>query len=211
MKESIKQIWFDLDGTLAVQTDEWNVAHDRVRYMVYAELLGREVDNKLKYEYDVLYEAHKSNSAVFRSLGQPAGYWIEHYEAADLSNYYKPNAEVSESLVKIAGKYEISLFTNNKRAVLEKTLKNIEIDIALFSKVLTGDLIKERKPHPHGFEVMLEMSGLKPEEVLYIGDRYHVDLEPAQNLGMQGALVWASDERADYSFPQFSGITEEFV
>lgn len=210
MKESIKQIWFDLDGTLAVQTDEWNIAHDQVRYLVYAELLGRSVDDALKAEYDSLYEAHKSNSAVFRALGQSAGYWIDHYEAADLSDYYKPNVDVSSTMAQIAQKFELGLFTNNKRAVLEKTLGNINLDIHYFAKILTGDLIIERKPHPHGFEVMLEMSGLKPQEILYVGDRYHVDIEPAQNLGMQGGLVWSNDERADYCFPQFSDIAKSF-
>lgn len=208
MKESIKQIWFDLDGTLAVQTDEWNAAHDQVRYLVYAELVGRSVDDVLRAEYDSLYEAHKSNSSVFRALGQSAGYWIDHYEAADLSDYYKPNEEVSRTMGQIAQKFELGLFTNNKRAVLEKTLDNIDLDIQYFTKILTGDLIKERKPHPHGFEVMLKMSGLQPQEILYVGDRYHVDIEPAQKLGMQGALVWSRDERADYNFMQFSDIVD---
>jgi len=49
--------------------------------------------------------------------------------------------------------------------------------------------VKALKPSPKGFMVAAEKMGLKPDQVLYIGDRYEVDAVGAQNAGMQFLIV----------------------
>jgi FMN phosphatase YigB (HAD superfamily) len=49
--------------------------------------------------------------------------------------------------------------------------------------------VKALKPSPKGFLVAAEKLGLKPDQVLYIGDRYDVDAVGAQNAGMQFFIV----------------------
>ncbi len=41
-----------------------------------------------------------------------------------------------------------------------------------------------RKPNPRIFRLALEMAGLKPEEVWYVGDQYECDIVGARNVGM---------------------------
>lgn len=198
-----REIWFDLDGTLAVPDTNWHLEHDALKYKIYSEFIKEPVTKSLKENYDKLYEQYRSNSAVFRSLGLPAGYWIDHYEAADMSSFYPTREDVPRILRELNNRAILGLFTNNKASVVSKTLDRLNIPPDLFRKTVTGDTIKERKPNLHGFRAMLEKAGCQPNELIYIGDRYHVDIEPAQQLGMAGGLVWSHDDRADFNFPEF--------
>lgn len=45
------------------------------------------------------------------------------------------------------------------------------------------------KPHPRGFQVACELWGVKPEEVLYVGDRPNVDGEGAIAAGLGCAII----------------------
>lgn len=65
----IKHVWFDLDGTLSIHTSEFNEAHDKLRYMTYAEATRKPLTKEVSEEYEELYKRYGSNSAVFRSLG----------------------------------------------------------------------------------------------------------------------------------------------
>ena len=49
--------------------------------------------------------------------------------------------------------------------------------------------VKALKPSPKGFMVAAEKMGLRPDQVLYIGDRYEVDAVGARNAGMQFLIV----------------------
>jgi HAD superfamily hydrolase (TIGR01549 family) len=45
------------------------------------------------------------------------------------------------------------------------------------------------KPHPRGFQVACELWGVKPEEVLYVGDRPNVDGQGATAAGLGCAIL----------------------
>jgi HAD superfamily hydrolase (TIGR01509 family) len=46
-----------------------------------------------------------------------------------------------------------------------------------------------RKPDPEFFAKVLEVSGLLPEEVAYVGDSVRLDIEPARRLGLRAVLI----------------------
>lgn len=58
----------------------------------------------------------------------------------------------------------------------------------IFDVIVTCD-DAEPKPMPEGYLKIVEALGLMPEEILYVGDRWKVELEPAKRLGMRTALV----------------------
>lgn len=202
-----KEIWFDMDGTLAAITPAWEDAHDDFKYRLYATVLGSpSVTNEIKHDYETLYRTHKSNSAVFQSLGLAANYWMTNIATADLSKHYESRKDVLDTLQVLAKRANLGIFTNNTPAIIDKTLKQLQIPRSLFGKVLSADAAIARKPHPHGFEIMLDMAACQPTQLLYVGDRYDVDIEPVQKLGAKGALVWDEDPRANYSFLEFSEL-----
>lgn len=60
------------------------------------------------------------------------------------------------------------------------------------------------KPHPQGFLRACEHWGLEPAEVLYVGDRPHLDGQGARNAGMRAAILGkAADGDA---FPTYDGF-----
>jgi putative hydrolase of the HAD superfamily len=50
------------------------------------------------------------------------------------------------------------------------------------------------KPRPEIFRLALKQGGVKPEEAIYVGDQYNVDIVGARGVGMQGILI----DRGDY-------------
>ncbi len=171
---NIGHIWFDVAGTLYRETPEFNVAHDQHRYLTYATLMGISDIDQAKAEFEELYKIHGSNSAVFTSLGQPSDYWMKAFEELDISNLLHPDPEVIDTLTNLRSIVPISVFTNLKADKIKSLFKHLEIPIELFTYVLSGDDVQERKPALEGFKLMVETSGLPANQNLYIGDRTDV-------------------------------------
>ncbi len=206
----IKHIWFDVEGTLTIRSDEFNKAHNLLRYKTFAEVLGKPLSKELKQEYEDLYAKYGSNSAVFRSLGYSSDFWQRHFNTLDKKKYYAPVKIICTTLEKLKEKVQISIFTNLKPDDVENTLKLINVDKDWFKFIITGDDIKERKPALDGFYSMIKCSGLHPEEILYVGDRVKVDILPAKEAGMKTCLVWNKSSEADFSFEDFEHILSLF-
>ena len=124
--------------------------------------------------------------------------------------YYEPDERVYGTLAVLKDIVPISLFTNAKPDRLRKTLKVIKVDPTWFTHIITGDDVSERKPALPGFHKMIEITGLSPGQMLYVGDRIKADVLPAKTVGMQAAIVWSSSNEADYSFESFEGLLELF-
>jgi len=161
----LKHIWFDLDGTLTIQTTEFHAAHDKLRYEAYTKATGLPLD-QAKRAYDESYKQHGSNSVVFSSLGLPSDYWQKIYSTMDEITYFKTNQEIIDTLKELKDIIPISIFTNVKPERNLKTLAAIGVDPHWFTYMLTGDDIQERKPALDGFYLMIERSQLPAESLL---------------------------------------------
>lgn len=63
------------------------------------------------------------------------------------------------------------------------------LDLEKHFKVFTPRETKFKKPDPQAFLYPLDKLGVKPEEVLMVGDELERDLIPAKNLGMEAILI----------------------
>ena len=206
----IKHIWFDIEGTLTIRSDEFNKAHNQLRYKTFAEIVGKPLTEELKQKFEKLYAKCGSNSAVFRSLGCTSDFWQIRFNTLDKTKFYKPIKTVYTTLEKLKEKISISIFTNLKPDEIENILKIIQIDKGWFTFIISGDDIKERKPELDGFYEIIKRTGLPPAEILYVGDRVSVDIIPAKKVGMKTCLVWDKSNEADYSFEKFEDILSIF-
>jgi|SRR3989344_1351753 len=204
----IKHVWFDFGGTLYKETSKFNSIHDKHRYAIYARLTNQPDLRIAKRDYDKLYKKYGSNSAAFRSLGVPSDYWMKEFEKLDLSYLLKPDPEITNTLKSIQEKVPISLFTNIRRVKIKDMLEQLGIPINYFSYILSGDDVKERKPHLEGFHKMVSLSELSANKIMYVGDRIAVDIKPAKRVGMVTCLVWSASPVADYSAPSFGDLSE---
>lgn len=69
-----------------------------------------------------------------------------------------------------------------------------------FSSIIESAVVGVRKPDPRIFQLGVDALGLKPQEVLVIGDSYKKDIVPAESIGCHVAWIkgkgWTADEDA---------------
>ena len=89
----------------------------------------------------------------------------------------------------------VSNFYGNVESVLE------DFDLRrYFRSIIESAVVGVRKPDPQIFRLGVEALGLRPEEVLVVGDSYKKDIVPAESLGCHVAWLkgkgWTADEDA---------------
>jgi HAD hydrolase, family IA, variant 1 len=101
----------------------------------------------------------------------------------------------------------VSNFYGNVEAVLE--------DFGLrhyFKSIIESAVVGVRKPDPAIFALGVDALGLKPEEVLVIGDSYKKDILPAESLGCHVAWLkgkgWTAEEDAQTHSSVISALTQ---
>lgn len=89
----------------------------------------------------------------------------------------------------------VSNFYGNVESVLE------DFDLrSYFRSIIESAVVGVRKPDPQIFRLGVDALGLRPEEVLVVGDSYKKDIVPAESLGCHVAWLkgkgWTADEDA---------------
>ncbi len=118
--------------------------------------------------------------------------WRE--ELLDPSAYLDDDARLCATVAALAEKCALVAVTNNPHSVGLATLSVLGVS-AHFAGIVGLDDSGVSKPHERPFSLGLELLGrahgrpLRPEEVVSVGDRIPVDLEPAMELGMGAVLV----------------------
>lgn len=199
----IKHIWFDFSETIAtIHRDR----HNKLRYDSYSKVVGKPVTSELIQEYEELcIQYPNNNSAVFNSLGMSASYWSEQVNSVNPGELYRlKDEDILKVLEEISKIIPISIFSNINQ---DKTLPALGIDPKLFTHILTTGVVRP-KPALDGFYKMIELSNLKPEEILYIGDHLEKDVLPAKKVGIKSGVVFENLKDADYSFENFKQILE---
>ncbi|RME40233.1 MAG: HAD family hydrolase, partial [Deltaproteobacteria bacterium] len=80
------------------------------------------------------------------------------------------------------------VYTNNNLLLARKILALLGIE-DLFERLFTIEYAWRPKPDPEVLEMILGEIGGPPEQVLFVGDRDQVDLEPARERGLPTLLV----------------------
>lgn len=78
------------------------------------------------------------------------------------------------------------VISNWDRSLPEKLKTFIPLE---FQWILGSEEMQVRKPEPAFFERALAHAGLKPDDVLYIGDSIKLDIQPALALGIRAVLI----------------------
>ena len=200
----IKHIWFDFSDTLASVNDQ---THNKLRYESYAKVVGKPVTPELIAEYEKLYEDHKhSNLFVFKTLGMGSSFWSDVVNTINPKTlYYLTDPNIPKVLEEMSKIIPISIFSNIN---LDKTLSTIDINPEWFTHILNASKMGSIKPALLGFYKVIELSGVSPEEILYIGDEVEKDIIPAKTVGIKTGVVFEKLKEADYSFKDFRDILE---
>ncbi len=77
---------------------------------------------------------------------------------------------------------------SNADGTVEKQLERSDLR-SFFGEVIDSHVVQIEKPAPEIFQLALDAAGCTPQESLYVGDIYDVDIVGSESVGMQAVLL----------------------
>ncbi|MDD2582288.1 MAG: HAD family hydrolase [Desulfuromonadaceae bacterium] len=184
----IRGIIFDLDGTLYVCESFAAEIHDTAAAYIAglrgisqeeAALLMGAARKKHAEESGTI----QTLSAVCGELGGSVQELHRHFvHKLRPEAYLVRDERVIRLLETLAERFPLYIYTNNNRVLTTRIINYLGLDRALRG-VFTIDDEWRAKPDEDMVKRLLEAIGLSPDEALFVGDRYDVDLRVPEQLG----------------------------
>lgn len=188
MPSAIRAIVFDLDGTLYVSNPFAATIQEQAAVYL-GGVMGIAAD-----EAQLLIDATRSRlseesgtvqtlSAVCTALGgsvRDLHAWFEQRLRPEA--HLVRDERVIGLLSRLGQRFDLYLYTNNNHALTIRILEYLGLD-GLFSRVFAIDDAWRAKPDEGMLEQVLAAIGRQPAEVLFVGDRYDVDLRLPEQKG----------------------------
>jgi len=197
--QRIKAIVFDLDGTLYVSHEfEHAVWKSVSRYA--AELLGvsetaggervKETRDRLTAERGTLQTLAVAIEVLGGAVPEMHRRFAEELEP---QQFLQPDPRVKPLVDKLGKRYVSWLLTNNNQILTGKILACLGLAQS-FQRVITINDTWRPKPDQSVLDQVLQELGQPPEAVLFVGDRYDIDLRLPEQQGCPVLLARTIDE-----------------
>ena len=156
---------------------------------IYNEIANRPLSHRSKEEKLALYMQYQET--VLREAAVP-------YDTGLVMGLLGKMQQTTMNLV-LFDDVSPTLTALKKRGLILGLISNIEQDIGAtlnrlglpswLEIIVTSQDAGANKPQPEIFLEALRRAAVQPDEALYIGDQYHVDVVGANGAGMQGILL----------------------
>jgi putative hydrolase of the HAD superfamily len=210
----IKAVFFDLYQTLvryqpsqeeleakALKSFGFDISPEKLRHPVltaneyiYRQIAKRPLSQRSREEVMALYMEYQR--VVLKEAGLEAEEKVVmgllgmmQQEKMDLVLFDDVTAAIEELKKRGLKLGMISNIERDMSATLDKLGLSARLDI-----VVTSQDAGFTKPQPEIFRYALEKAGVEPDEAVYVGDQYQVDVIGAEGAGMKGVLL----DREDY-------------
>lgn len=191
----VKGVVFDLEGTL-FSSSELSKLH---MFMVL-DLVSRRLGTGKEEALDLLVLKREEMSAklgyapplttVVQAFGIGKTEFFETIGKVDPLPYIKPDVKLKRMLSELRNRgLKLALLTNVSYEYAERILRALGINGNVFDCLITGSDMEKVKPDSSSFHSIVKSLNLDPRQILMVGDRIAVDLEPAREIGMRTALV----------------------
>ena len=193
-ENSIKVIAFDFDETF-YSSDNMRELYLEYIKRTFMQLCGfSEEKTKLVME-SLGYTPTSKIAPSFSHICKDFGVSEETYHTYRIKNNFEidySNAEIVENktLEKFAEKFHLYIVSNEIDKILYSKFKKIGLNENLFSGVYATPIDANKtntKDVP--YLDIIKREKIKPNELLAIGDRFKVDIEPALKIGASGILI----------------------
>ena len=195
----IKAIGFDVDGTLYHSPPEMASAIGQGIIKSIAGLLRRDED-ELAEEYLARRDEYKSNTMAISSFGLSGEEVVQKlWDELDIEKYVKRDTRLIKMIERLGKKYRLFLLSNGSGRQIKRKLKYLGLSEQDFDPRVYCYDMGWVKPEPAPFLYALEKLEMRPEEVVYVGDRTDVDVEAANSVGLKTILVYGEYKGATAS------------
>jgi putative hydrolase of the HAD superfamily len=186
----IRAVFFDLDNTLV----DRQAAFER-----YLAELGRrfpalDAERMRALDEHGLAPRHTFCEAVvqcFPCLGMSASELWDDF-AEGLARAVEPRPHITELLSRVGRRYRLAAVSNGSGRRQREKLARAGLAELLPDCFISGE-IGARKPDPRLFHFALDSTGLRPDEVLFVGDDPVRDIAGAHGVGLH--TCWISHGR----------------
>lgn len=227
----IKGIIFDYGGTIDSRGEHWSeviyrgwkyagIDADKSTfrdcYVVAERALARERIILPDYDFrTLLYHKAVIELEEYARLGNEINTTLIPEMAGKIADYCDSHArecieEARPVLAALSGKYPMMLVSNFYGNV-DSVLRAYDLR-RYFQGVIESAVVGVRKPDPRIFMLGVVALGLKPEEVLVVGDSLRKDILPAESIGCHTAWIkgkgWTAEEDAATHPSQIESISE---
>lgn len=194
MHMSIKLILFDIDNTLIAGKDA-----DKF-YNQYYLTLQKIVSSKMgisEIESENIIRKHIRNGfrseTILEKLGISMLFLYNSLVKINPHDYLKPRPTIARILnnLKKDNDIEIGFITDSPETITNKILKSSEIERKIFN-IRIGWKRNEKMPKAGSSRVYRDICqkyGLKPNEIIMIGDSLENDILPAKKMGLNTVLI----------------------
>lgn len=199
--ENVKAWGFDLDHTLWQDSPEIRALQ---RGEIYKEI-NKHLDLPLeeaKRTFEETYARLESAGRALVEMGIPDGRNLlrDCLKRADISTILERDQRLVDLLDKIQSSADYTfLITESRQDDAERKLRALGIDTHFFNSKFYWDNTTLRKDTGTVYPAIFQMTGLRPEEHVYVGNSLRDDVRPAKEAGLKTILVGSESEEADLS------------
>lgn len=184
----IKAIVFDLDGTL-YSSRELAVEIHRAACLALALQLGtgvEEAESRLATTKRAI-STRTGREATLSAACEALGCDIRALhrclaEVIDPEPFLQRDERVVSMLARLTREHALYVYTNNNRSLTGRIMTAIGVD-GCMEKVFTIEDLWRSKPDRVALEAVFATIGAMPDECLFVGDRYDVDLRLPEEMG----------------------------
>lgn len=210
----IKAVIFDFGQTLVDSADGFRKAEKEAQARIYPDFKNKSWDTFLgtyrkvrkEYQEKSIFSRKTIWQEIYNRLKcQPVSDFLEKFE----SDYWETvNAwsrifpEAETALKNLTGEYKLALITNTQgqRPAGIHRISRFPMLAQYFEViVVAGEQGVPPKPDPEPFKLCLEKLGIKPDESVYVGDDWRIDICGAADMGMHP--VWLKHETVQRNWP----------
>ncbi len=196
---NIKAIGFDVDGTLYHPPERMTMEVGKILIEKAAKELSRDPDD-IAEEYLKKRDEYRSNTKTLNSFGLDGErIFQEVWDAIAIEKYVIPDEKLVKLIAGLKKKYQLFIITNGSGHQVERKITYLGLNFHDFDPRIYCYDQGWVKPEPAPFLAAIESLNLKPEEIVYIGDREDIDVEGARTVGMKTIYVGGKSELADVS------------
>lgn len=173
-------IIFDLDGTLIESSRDiaWAV-NKTLKYLGFNELSYDAIKSYIGWGVKMLLEQAVPKER-HNLLNEAREIFLRYYEGHLVVDTYL--YEGARDVITYFKHKKLAVVTNKPFLLTKKILKEFAIS-DFFKKVVGGDTVPNKKPHPQAIDTILNELDVRPEKAVFVGDS-SVDITAGRNAGV---------------------------